>query len=203
MKNSETGITLIEVIVTVAIVALFSVILISDYPKIQKQFALSRTAYRLAQNFRRAEDLGLSGSGTQTVDAKGEQTAATGFGIYVDLAHPKQYIIYADIPDGNSAHWQKYSGSQDYENNLCLKQDSPQSDCIVEIIDVLKENPNLYIEGLENITGGSVSINFTPPRPAIDISDTTSSVVGIILGLSDDESTKTVRINTSGLIEVK
>ena len=61
MKKFERGITLVEVVVVIFIVALFTIILISDFPKMLRQLALSRVSYNFAQDLRKAQDLGLSG----------------------------------------------------------------------------------------------------------------------------------------------
>ena len=73
MFSKERGITLIEVIVVMVIVTMFSMILIADFPKILRQFAISRASYKLSQDIRRTEDLGLSGVqiGDGLMQAKG------------------------------------------------------------------------------------------------------------------------------------
>ena len=198
IKNSSGGITLIEIVVVIFIIALFSMILISDFPKIQRQFALSRVTYKLAQDLRKTQDLGLSG--VQIKDSQGNPIAAKGYGIYISTPPTEQYVIYADR--GNNPNY-KYDNSS---SQLCSDNTEPESDCILETIDVSKENPDLKIKNIENIIGSYVSINFRPPDPIVDIDtlSSSSSKIGIVLGLSSDSSAiRKVWVNTSGLINVQ
>ena len=209
LKKRESGITLIEIIVVIFITMMFSLILISDFPKIQKQYALSSATYKLSQDFRKTEDLGLSG--IKLNDVNGKQIFVKGYGIYIS-SNSKQYKIYADIatldnPKGN----QKF----DDTNVACDKYDinNDQGDCIMETIDLAGRNPSLKIMSIDTIENNNshtnfnyISINFMPPNPIINIDDETSNVysgIKIILGLVDNTSTRTVLVNTAGLINVQ
>lgn len=198
LKNCQKGFTLVEIIVVISIIALFSAILVSDFPKIQRQFALSSATYKLAQDLRRVQDLGLSG--VQVADRQGDLIAVKGYGIYINLAQSaKKYILYADV-NGD----QKYSGDTSF--SLCSQLNNPASDCTIEVVDISKENSNLYIKQINNITGNFTSINFSPPNPTITLNNLASgqSQVGIVLSLKSDVlSTRAVWVNTSGLINVK
>jgi type II secretory pathway pseudopilin PulG len=211
MKNYEKGISLIEIVVVIFIIILFSTILISDFPKIKTQFSLSQGAYKLAQDLRKAQDLGLSG--VRLNDANRQPIAVKGYGVYIDISSPpaEQYAIYADVPDADGNSDQKYSGGSSYP--LCEKVDqgypitNPRiTDCVIEVIDLRKENPSLYIKSISGINGTNTSINFSPPDPITKIDNLSSgqSAIGIILGLTSDSSAKrTVQVNTSGLINVQ
>lgn len=179
-KNFQGGITLVEVIVAIFIVAIFSAILIADYPKISRQFSLLRASHQLAQDLRRAEDLSLSG-----VLGSSQALHISGYGVYIDLTNSTQYIIYAD----NSEPVREYN-SGDY---------------IVQTVDISGLGQGVYIKELRHITGNSASINFSPPNPAISISGLNfgQNSIEIILGLqADEEIEKVVSVNTAGLIEV-
>lgn len=202
IKNSSAGMTLIEIIVVIFIVAIFSLILIGDFPEIEKRYALSGAAYKLAQDVRRAQDLGLSA--VQLLDVSGSPIAVKGYGIYVNLAvlPTTQYIIYADV-----------DGSQTFNNDLakaCNLYDlSPgqgdTGDCKIETININENNQSLYIEGAENVVGNNVSVNFSPPGPTINIENLAQghSEISIILGVGPGITTRAVLINTSGLISVQ
>jgi len=200
-SESGAGITLVEIAVVIFIVALFSTIMISDFPKIQRQFALSRVTYKLSQDLRRTQDLGLSG--VRVNDSDENPITVKGYGIYVNLNQStKQYIIYADVATIGVAD-QKYNGN--FSTSLCSSQTSPTSDCVIEeIIDISKENPSLYIKSIKinNVSFTFTSINFTPPGPIINI-DNLSSGNSVGIELSNGSATRTVWVNTSGLIEVQ
>lgn len=194
-KIFSKGITLVEIIVAIFIITIFSAILIADFPKIQRQFALSRATYKLAQELRKTEDLGLSG--VQTVGI----TNAKGYGVYFNISAPEQYSIYAETCPPDLSDY-KYTDDQ-----LC----SERHDDIVEIIDISKEEQGVYIKELSGADGGSansISINFTPPNPNVTITknsdDNSLKVINIVLGLYADASLeKTISVNISGLIEIK
>jgi len=206
IKKYERGITLIELVVVIFIITLFSSILIADFPRIQRGFALSRATYQFAQDLRKTQDLGLSG--VQTTDSQGDSIAVKGYGVYIDLTQSvAQYLIYADM-DGDG----KYTSNLIYSNNYCNSKIYPRSDCIISLIDIsnanLGGNPNLYIKVFKNITMRNTSINFSPPNPDININNrciscSDNSEVGIVFGLlNDNSSERTVCINTSGLISI-
>lgn len=185
--------TLVEIIVVILLSVLFCVILISDFPSIQRQFALSRAAYKLAQDLRTIEDLGLSG-----VTPQGQVQVAKGFGVYVNIStYPAtQYIMYSDTcPTSN----------QDY------KYTTPGASCalgdyIITTVNISQTEPGVYIQALNHVTGNWTSINFNPPNPTVTIDNLNPSYnnLEIVLSLTSDQTkTRKVVINTSGLIEVK
>ncbi len=198
----ERGTTLVEIIVVIFIIAVFSSILVSNLPQILRQFALSRSIHSLSQNLRKVQDLGLSGVLIiQSEEGEPDQIEAKGYGVYFNLAGSNQYIIYADR--GDTPDYQ-YDGS----SQMCGEDINPEADCILEIIDVTEENSDLYIKEIENISSGfnSVSINFAPPNPSIVINNlsTNKKEVGIILGLKSDPSlSRSAWINISGLIRIE
>jgi type II secretory pathway pseudopilin PulG len=213
-KNYSKGITLVEIVVVISIITLFALILVSDFPKIQKNFALSRATYKLAQDIRRAEDLALSGTQPQDGSSPSRKIAVGGYGVYIDLGQSQEeYVTYADVPNSAGDINQKYDSSGYY--TLCSEVTQTDvspwtSDCIMEESFVNQDNPDVYIKEIENIfdpLGGSTSINFSPPAPTININyfiDNANSGIGIVLGLhSDNSTTRTIFVNTSGLISVQ
>lgn len=183
-KNSR-GATLIEIIVVVFLVTLFSIFLIVDFPRIERQFALSRAGHRMAQDLRRAEDLGFSG-----VTSIESMPPAKGFGIYINLNNPQSYILYGDTAEPYNVYT-----SQDF---------------IIESIDLSSKTEGIYVKGLENASGSEenkwTSINFSPPNPTVSIENLNAGwkYVGIVLGIQADPSlSKEINVNLSGLIEIK
>jgi len=201
LKSPERGITLIEIIIAIFIIGFLSVIMISDFPKIQRQSALSRSVYRIAQDVRRAQDMGLSG--VQLKDVNDDPILVKGFGVYFAKSEPV-YMIYADVADELHPN-----GSQTFENRaanvLCEEYNSAINvgDCVIERVDISKESASLYIEDIRNVTVDTTSINFRPPSPIIDIENLDGNKIGIVLGLLPDSSYRTVWVNTSGLISVE
>ena len=186
MKNLCKGITLVEVIVVVFIIAMFSAILISDFPKIRRQFALSRATYKFSQDMRRTQDMALSGA---QLESGGQ---ARGYGIYVDLADNKKYIIYADtfVPNDNEYTAGSY----------------PAGDYIVDTVDISQEEKGVIIKEINHVNYSWVSVDFAPPNPTTTITSLSlgEDNVEVIFALEVDQSiTRIVSVNTSGLVEVK
>ena len=186
----EKGITLVEVIVAIFIITVFSLIVITDFPKMKRQFSLSRASYKLAQDVRRTEDLGFSGA--QLLDEEGEVVDTKGYGFYIISAN-EEYFIYADT---NSPADYRYT---------------PSEDSIVETINMVESESGVYIKRIYDIdtetTTAWASINFNPPNPTVTIttdSGTSTSKIAIVLGLDLDPSMeREIYINSSGLVEVE
>jgi hypothetical protein len=200
MKNLEKGVTIVEIAVVIFLIVLFSMIIISDFPKIQRQRALSNAAYKLAQDLRRAEDLGLSGITIK--DKYGEPILARGYGIFIDYkTSDTKYIIYADMNGGNST---EYGGN--FSTTLCSNQDSPSADCPIEIIDWATQSSGLVVTGINNRKdeNGRISINFMPPDPTVTIDNIRHDKSDIEIVLQNkDGLEKKVFVNTAGLINVE
>lgn len=185
--ESGAGFTMIEMLVVVAIIAILPTIIISNFPKIKLQFALSRSAYAFAQDIRRAQDMSLSAM--QYQDGEGNIQAISGYGVYLDMNNlgNKKYIIYADA----------YPGNHQYDNAL---------DYIVETLDMSVSEPGVIIKEIKHVFSNTVSINFSPPNPSINITSFNEQEhsIDVVFTLEDDLSReKIVSINTAGLIEVK
>ncbi len=181
ISNSQQGYTLVELLVVVAIIVALTAVVLSNFPQAKLQFSLGRVAYKFQQDGRRAEELALSS--TQFTDSAGPHSIA-GYGIYVDQANPKQYIIYADSVPGNHHY-------------------DPGADYIVETVDFGTTEPGIVMQQFNNVVGTTLSVNFAPPNPVTTITPTSSSVDVVFAQESDTSKTKTVSINSVGLIEVK
>lgn len=185
----EKGITLVEILVVIFIIALFSGILVSDFPKIRRRFSLTRATYKLAQDLKRVQDMGFSG-----VRLKDSLVRAKGYGIYIDLKAlgNKEYLMYADTTEPAD---QKYTSGEDY---------------IIETTDFSTTEKEVIIKEIKNTDNYNqwVIINFKPPNPDIEITKLASGMnrVEITLALENDSdplNTKSVFVYTSGLIETK
>ena len=183
----EGGITIIEIVVVVAIIGILLSILITNFPAIQRQFALSRATHKLAQDIRRAEALALS--------ASDEVINAQGYGIYIGKINPKQYILYADL--------------KNIDNNPSrVENQYDDLDTIIDIIDLAKESPGVSVD---SISSGSnpLSVNFTPPNPKVTISGPANiERAWIALKLdnsifSNNSNTRYVYVWKSGLVQTQ
>ncbi len=204
LRNSK-GITLVEIVVVVFVIGIFSLMMTANFPGILRQLALSKTTYKLVQDFRRVQDLGLSG--VQINDGQGQSIKAIkGYGIYVNLDNRNldnkatHYVIYADTDNNN-----EYNGFDNPPDCNSGAGIDLSNDCFIEKVNVSEENSSVYIKGFRNIDGAYTSVNFRPPNPILDIKNLLSSEtkVGIVLGLTtDDTAERIIWVSTAGLISV-
>lgn len=207
---AEKGITLVEIVVVLFMIVLFSLILIPNFPAIQQQLSLARASYELAQDLTRTQNLSLSGV---TITVAGQPVAIAGYGIYINttqwagaldasVANSKQYVIYADNCEDN-----QYTPSSDSCNG---------GDDVVSTIKMWSENYGVSITGISGtsgtglncISGPAASMDFIPPNPTTIIQSSSSvpacEQINITLSLDSNPSQyKTVSINTAGLIQVR
>ncbi len=92
--KGSRGITLIELVVVTGILLFLAALILPNYRAGQIQFALLRAGNKLAQDFRRAQEMAMAASEFQGRVPKG------GYGIYFDISRPEYYILFADL-DGN------------------------------------------------------------------------------------------------------
>lgn len=91
MKKTSNGATFAELLVVMAIIAIFSSIVLLNWRSGEKQYALQRSATKLSQDIRRAEEFSIS-----TKDFMG-QVPSGGYGVYFNVSEPSHYILFADI----------------------------------------------------------------------------------------------------------
>lgn len=171
-----TGFTLLELMTTIAMISILSVIFVAGYRSGDKTFRLQRAANKLASDIRKAGELALSGK-----DSRNSCPGATGYGLYAEK-NQVFYILYADK-----------NGNDGYDS----------SDCPIETINLEK---GVKISDVDTGTGADkASINFRPPDPKIDIKWLSGSVssLKITLALQDNlAKIKAVIVNQSGLIDI-
>jgi hypothetical protein len=195
-NNSSSGATLVEIIFVIFMIILFSSILISDFPSLQKSFYLTRAANKLAQDIRRAQDLSLSGFFIK--DSAGNNIKISGYGVYINtLVNNHSYTIYADsCPSGNLDYQYTIPGPG------CLAGDR-----VIDTIDLKTYGADLFIKDLTNVTGSQVlSMNFMPPNPATLITSLNPGAKEVIIVVSlqsNPSKTKEVILNQNGLIYVQ
>jgi prepilin-type N-terminal cleavage/methylation domain-containing protein len=182
----QTGFTIIELLVVIGIITILPVIILSNFPDVKLQFALNRSAYAFAQDVRKAQDMALAS--VEYKDSFGILQPVAGYGVYLDADRlgNKKYVIYADGMPGNNQY-----DALDY---------------LFQTTDINLSEPGVIIKGVRNAFGGMTSINFASSNADVAITqlDKQARAVEVIFALENDPSkTKSVIINTSGLIEIK
>lgn len=96
--------TLLELLVVTAIIVILTTLVLSNYRFGDKQLALQRSASKLAQDLRRAQEMAMSAK-----ELSGQ--VPDGFGIHFNNSLPNSYILFADL--NNNHH--RDIGDQDLE----------------------------------------------------------------------------------------
>ena len=173
----DKGFTLIESLLTIFLIIFFTGLTLASYKSGGKQFALQRSANKLAQDIRIAEQKAIS---TAECQECGGIIPQGGYGIHLHQGDDF-YLLYADTnpAEGN--------GIYDAGN-----------DVIVETVSFEKD---IYIE---DVGPAYMSINFQAPEPLIAISGGGSqAVITLALEGTSPLKTITVKVNTAGLVEIK
>lgn len=98
------GFSLVELLVTTAIILILTSLTMPTYRSSNKQLALQRSASKLSQDLRRVQEMAMS-----TKEVSG--SVPYGFGIYFDWLFLNYYILFADL--NNNHH--RDIGDQDLE----------------------------------------------------------------------------------------
>jgi Tfp pilus assembly protein FimT len=174
----QKGATLVELLVMVSIVAILTVLMVPNYRSGDSHLALQRSASKLAQDIRRAEEMAVSAKECAACGG-----VPRGYGIYL-TAGATSYYLYADTFPAAAAN-EKYDSGQDV---------------IVETISLEK---GVYVQ---SVSPAPLSINFRPPDPAVKISNGGAGVneTTIVLSLQNNIlKIKNVKANKTGLIYVE
>lgn len=184
-KHYLKGFTLIEILVVISIIALLSVLTLSQYKTGQRSLALQRSAHKLAQDIRRAQEMAMSAR-----ELPGGGLPSGGYGVCFDkVAGPADYdiFIYADTTTPE----ERYDPGDQVIENIVLEKE-------VKVKEVK----------IDSLSPNRLSVNFKPPDPKVKLRGGVGDPVAydetrIIICLKTDENkTRTIRVNKAGLIYV-
>ena len=121
-KNNK-AFTLIELIVVIAIIGIFSSIFLLNYHIIKKRIAVERTASRLVQDIRSAEEFAISAKEEICPDNK----PAKSFGIFFGAGgedNSGRYILYANCGDEDKKYYEE------------KKEEGEEGDKVIDIVEL-------------------------------------------------------------------
>lgn len=169
--HKSTGQTLIELIVSVSLIALLSALVLLYTRTGEFQTRLFREADRLVANLRRTQELAL-------LIQEFQGAVPCGYGIHFE-ASATNYIVFADLGSGSSCSSQDFrraaSGSEDFET--------------------VKLEPGVYI-----LSSTASDVVFLPPEPRTSFNPAANEAT-ITLSLTSQPSlTRRVKVTKFGQI---
>ena len=180
------GFSLIELLVSIGIITLLTAIFLANYNTINQRTDLTMTSQVLVTDIRMAQANALG-----LIQYDGE-TPLGGWGVFMGISggevnEEKQYTIFADL-----------DGTQDASGDESALQFGAK---------VVTLPSNISIDSLsteDNQEVNKVNIIFLPPDPLTYIVTElgTTTAINIRLMESLNNTTKTVRVNFLGLVEV-
>lgn len=183
MKNK--GFTLIELLTSISIIVLLSTLLLANYRAGEKQFALKRSAYKLAQDLRSIEQMTMTGKEFEGVFPKG------GYGIHFKEGL-NSYTVFADCNNNEEFDELGFAAN-------CLS--ATEEDVYPEEVETLFLEEGVIVSELSPHTGGkTLEVRFLPPDPILTINP--SSTLAKIK-ITSGEKSKTINIYSTGLIDIE
>ncbi len=189
IKNTQykSGLSMIELIVTVGIFVMITTVVLASYPKFGSRIVLDNIAYQIALSIRQTQTYGLSVKEFSTVGV------FPGYGIYFPFPanDNKSFTIFADI-DGDNKYNLSGCGVVGSE---CLEKFTIQSsEMIYALCGNLKKDGIAKFSKISDISGvvgcgsiNSLHVSFTRPDPD-------ANVTAYLGGTSYDSSYSDVEI---------
>lgn len=171
----KRGFTLIELLIVAVIIAILTGFVLVNYPNFNRTFALQRSASKLAQDIRRAQEKAVAMKEVGGV-------LPDGYGVYLDENSPNSYKLFADQ---NNDHL--YDAVDDATGTETINLES-----------------KVQISSLSPASPLHIVFEPPDPTIWINNSSSSESSSTIILQLeTDDSKRKTIYVNSSGLITIE
>lgn len=186
-KSYITGFTLVELLVSIFIIILMSGIIFANYRGGRREFALQRSANKLAQDIRRAQEMAMSTKECPIAVCGGPPAETPPrYGVEFTIDSPDYYVLFADRNDNGK-----------------FESGGTKPDKKVEEITLEKGvKINQLVCGDSAKT--SIWITFKSPDPKTEIKHPGDCLtVATIQLINTDNQTKTISVNTVGLIEIE
>lgn len=181
--NSK-GFTLTELLVVISIIILLSSIIFANYRAGEREFALSRSAFKLGQDIRRAQQMAMS---AQEVGPAGARIVPRGgYGIY--LNPPTEIILFADCDNDRQYNAQ---------GNIC---GAPPNQ-FPERVENIELERGVRIQSLS--PSSPLNITFEPPNPTVHLPPSHATITITLSLEADPNRTRTIEVNRAGLITIQ
>ena len=221
-RVAQAGFTIVELMVTIGIVAVLGSVILANYPELNGRLTLDLLAHDVALSVRQAQQFAL---GVRQQNVSGTQNAVA-YGIHFDTATPNSYFLFSDVADSSGIITPDSAGQpipnfkydittpQKDQNigsgqlpagmmikQLCIRKasDAPT------LFDTCTSDP-LYM-GSAHVS--TLDMVFKRPNPdtsmngVVFTSSTAFVEAAVVLGTTRGSATKRVHIFQSGQISVK
>ena len=206
IQKMKRGFTLVELIVVVAITTLISSIVVVGSSKFDGTILLTNLAYDVALSVREAQFAGLN---VKVFQSGGTSTFNAGYGItFYKLnadtsTNNKDYILFADVMDGNGVEDYLYSGNSNGGAEFVRKYSTQKGNWIDKFCGVVATTG---VEECGGSTGSLTFLNivFVRPNPDATFKSSTGTAYKAvkIYVKSPQNITKAIRIESTGQISV-
>lgn len=190
---NNRGFSLVELVVTIAIVTLITAIIMVRYSSFDSSILLNNQAYELALDIRETQVRAIS---IQLADETDD--FSSNFGLYFDTATPNQYILFQD---------------REFFGDIGLYDSSENAASDEKIADPFTIDSRFQIEGIFAMSGGTevavddISMVFSRPNFDAKINGTAvvdpQSVRIVISSIRNPDAKKSVVVYRTGQISVE
>jgi|GEM_PF-1917053 len=194
--KKENGVTLIELLTSIAIIIILSSITFIDYRGEEKKLNLEKSAFKLVQDLRGIEaKTGIEFEECKEENGNYNEYYKYQYGAYFNINNKNKYILFADC-----------NGNYQYNENTDKIIDGGE----IELERGIEmKSISSIIENTSSITDESLYIIFTLPDPVVTINsnESVNSKEIILAGeielkIKDSNEIKTITIYKTGLIEI-
>src|SRR3990167_6304158 len=169
------GFTIVELIISIGIVSIIFSIGLASYRSSSSQYAEVRSAQTIAQVFREAQNMALSGLALNCTGNPADKPCA--YGVYVDKS-PSRILIFGDGVNGGPKN-KKFNSGED------LKSFELEGEIV--ITDIL----------IGNSSKNDANILFAPPNPLISFHPTPGTSVRVVI-----TGGRSITITSGGSVDV-
>lgn len=185
------GFTLLEIVVVISIVAIFSILIITNYHGGGRELSLLRSTHKLAQDLRVAQEMAMSSRKFHELVPEG------GYGVYFEKDQ-NSYILFADC-----------NNNGEYDNSYicpdCSVEPCVESSFTEKVEEIFLEE-GINVSEISVFFGGpslsSISVSFLPPDPTVIIRHNEIDELSAYINLSYNGRERVVSINNIGSIDI-
>ena len=193
-KHDLRALTLIEMIVSLAVVMFVATIFIFNYQDNNKRTDLIMAAQVLVSDVHRTQNNALG------LMPYGDKVPPGGWGLYFDVDSPSEYIMFPDMQAPGESGYHAY--------NANIESDVAKGARVINLPRGIKISEIRFKKSKIGVSKTKASLSFLPPDPRINIysnsAGDTSSSTELYVELEDlkNGGLKTIFINFLGLAEV-